>query len=141
MPNPNLALSSLPRDLGRALVVDDDPAIRALYAEVLEAMGFRVETAGDGAAGLERLQAVAYSLIVSDVRMPRMTGVELYLKAEQVRPGSANRFIFTTGLLDSLNAHEYMIVTEKPCIVKPAKVETIQQAVLELLSRPRPASS
>src|SRR5580765_2917785 len=127
------SLSSLPRDLGKALVVDDEPVIRLLYAEVLEAMGFHVDTAGDGLQGLERVQAGPYNLIISDIRMPGLTGVEFCLKAEQVRPGSHERFIFTTGLLDSLNAHEYMVATEKPCIVKPAKVEDIQQAVLSFL--------
>ncbi|HMC83261.1 MAG TPA: response regulator [Candidatus Polarisedimenticolia bacterium] len=129
------SLSMFPRNPGKALIVDDEENIRGLYAEVLEAMGFQVETAPDGLKGLERIQAGPYNLVISDIRMPGLTGVEFYLKAAQARPGSEQRFIFTTGLIDSLNAHEYMIVTEKPCIVKPAKVENIQQAVLELYAR------
>ena len=127
------ALTQLPTNLGKALVVDDEPVVRILYAEVLEAMGFQVDTACDAAQGLERIKATPYSLIISDIRMPGMTGVEFFLKADTVRGGTQGRFIFTTGLLDSLNAHEYMIATEKPCIMKPAKVETIQQTVLNFL--------
>jgi CheY-like chemotaxis protein len=126
-------LSNLPHDLGKALVVDDEPVIRSLYAEVLQAMGFTVETAADGVEGVERLKESAYNLIISDIRMPRMTGIEFLLKSGSVRPGSQNRFIFTTGLLDSLNAHEYMIATERPCIMKPARVDNIQQTILEFL--------
>ena len=134
MPSKNQpTLSSLPHDLGRALVVDDEPVIRSLYSEVLQAMGFKVDTAADGQEGMERLQAKAYNLIISDIRMPRMTGIEFILKADQVRPGSQQRFIFTTGLLDSLNAHEYLIATERPCIMKPAKVDIIQQTILDFL--------
>mgnify|MGYP003580867627 FL=1 len=127
------ALTQLPTNLGKALVVDDEPVVRILYAEVLEARGFQVDPACDAAQGLERIKATPYSLIISDIRMPGMTGVEFFLNADSVRGGTQGRIIFTTGLLDSLNAHEYMIATEMPCIMKPAKVETIQQTVLNFL--------
>ncbi len=133
MPQETPTLSSLPRDLGKALVVDDEPVIRSLYAEVLEAMGFKVDTASNGVEGLERLKAGAYNLIISDIRMPKLTGIEFLLGSDRVRPGSQERFIFTTGVLDSLSAHEYMIATERPCIMKPAKVDQIQQTILEFL--------
>jgi len=135
------ALTHLPTHLGKALIVDDEPVVRILYAEVLEAMGFQVDTAPDAAHGLERIKAIPYNLIISDIRMPGMTGVEFFLKVDSIREGTQSRFIFTTGLLDSLNAHEYMIATEKPCIMKPAKVETIQQTVLEFLSSFPPSHS
>jgi len=133
MPQTNSALSNLPRDLGKALVVDDEPVIRALYSEVLAAMGFKVDTAADGMEGLERLKAGPYNLIISDIKMPKMTGIEFILQSNHVRPGAMDRFIFTTGLLDSLNAHEFMIATDRPCIMKPAKVDQIQETVLEFL--------
>jgi CheY-like chemotaxis protein len=133
MPQEAPALTQLPRDLGKALIVDDEPVVRILYAEVLEAMGFKVDTAADAAQGLDRLKSAPYNLIISDIRMPGMTGIEFFLKAESVRAGVQERFVFTTGLLDSLNAHEYMIATEKPCIMKPAKVENIQRTVLQFL--------
>jgi CheY-like chemotaxis protein len=133
MPQTTTALSNLPRDLGKALVVDDEPVIRALYSEVLAAMGFKVDTAADGVEGLERLKAGPYNLIISDIKMPKMTGIEFLLKSNHVRPGAMDRFIFTTGLLDSLNAHEFMLATERPCIMKPAKVDQIQETILEFL--------
>jgi len=133
MPQKTPVLSNLPRDLGKALVVDDEPVIRSLYAEVLEAMGFKVDTASNGVEGLERLKAGAYNLIISDIRMPKLTGIEFLLESDRVRQGSQERFIFTTGVLDSLSAHEYMIATERPCIMKPAKVDQIQQTVLDFL--------
>lgn len=133
MPSKIPSLSNLPRDLGKALVVDDEPVIRSLYSEVLEAMGFHVETAADGEEGLQRLKGSAYELIISDIRMPKLTGIEFLLKSDQVRPGSRQRFIFTTGVLDSLNANEYMLATERPCIMKPAMVDNIQETILEFL--------
>ena len=82
---------------------------------------------------MERIRSSPYNLIISDIRMPGMTGIEFFLKSGSIRSGIQNRFVFTTGLLDSLNAHEYMIATEKPCIMKPAKVENIEQTVLQFL--------
>jgi CheY-like chemotaxis protein len=60
------------------LVVDDDPSVRALFADALEEAGHRVELAADGAQALARLREGAQPCVVlSDVRMPRMDGWEL----------------------------------------------------------------
>jgi CheY-like chemotaxis protein len=60
------------------LVVDDDPNVRALFADALAEAGHRVELAADGAQALARLREGAQPCVVlSDVRMPRMDGWEL----------------------------------------------------------------
>jgi len=60
------------------LVVDDDPGVRDLYADVLVESGHRVETASDGAEAIARLRAGEVPCVVlSDLRMPRMDGWEL----------------------------------------------------------------
>lgn len=60
------------------LVVDDQPDIRNVIAAILEAEGYRVETAANGREALERLSAHAPSLILLDLHMPVMTGWELH---------------------------------------------------------------
>src|SRR5262245_17838036 len=73
------APSGDPRLCGiRVLVVDDDLGICHSLEEILEADGCEVETAQDGAAGLERLAAGNFDLVLSDVVMPNMDGHELY---------------------------------------------------------------
>ncbi|MCA9627509.1 MAG: response regulator [Myxococcales bacterium] len=59
------------------LVVDDSAAIRHLVADCLRRQGFRVETAVDGADGLEKAKASVPDLVLTDYDMPRMTGFEL----------------------------------------------------------------
>ncbi len=59
------------------LVVDDSAAIRHLVADCLRRQGFRVETAVDGADGLEKARAAPPDLVLTDYDMPRMTGFEL----------------------------------------------------------------
>jgi DNA-binding response OmpR family regulator len=61
----------------RILVVDDDADTRQLSIDVLAGSGYDVEWAKDGAAGWEALQANDYSLVITDNKMPRMTGVEM----------------------------------------------------------------
>jgi len=117
----------------RVLVVDDDEAIRELYSQVLLEMGFLVDVAGDGDEGLEALRHQPYSVIISDIKMPRVSGFEFWAGCENVRPGSGRRFIFTTGCLDILSTSEFAVLGERPCIEKPAKLEDIQSAVTELL--------
>ena len=119
----------------RILVVDDDETIRDLYSQVLGDMGFLVDVAGDGAQGLEALRRQAYSVIISDIKMPNVSGFEFWAGSESVRPGSGRRFIFTTGYLDILSTTEYSAVGNRPCIEKPAKLEDIQSAVVDLLSQ------
>jgi DNA-binding response OmpR family regulator len=64
----------------RILVVEDDPDIRRLNAEVLASSGYAVDAAEDGAVAWEALQANHYDLVVTDYRMPRVTGGELIQK-------------------------------------------------------------
>ena len=64
----------------RILVVDDDPYLCHLSAEVLIRHGYEVNAAGDGAAGWEELNANSYDLLITDNTMPRLTGVELVRK-------------------------------------------------------------
>jgi CheY-like chemotaxis protein len=59
------------------LVVDDDPVIQKLLSVNFEMEGYRVVTAGDGVEGLERVQADPPDLILLDVMMPRMDGLEV----------------------------------------------------------------
>jgi two-component system response regulator HydG len=61
----------------RALVVDDDESIRYTLRNIVASCGFEVDEAGDGAAALERIETVGYELVLADVRMPKMDGLEL----------------------------------------------------------------
>ncbi len=68
---------------GRVLVVDDEPAIRALVAKILERAGYPVDTARDGAEAIEKLNEETYAVLVLDLMMPNVDGYGLidYLKA------------------------------------------------------------
>jgi CheY-like chemotaxis protein len=60
----------------RILVVDDEPAVREAVREILESRGYEVLTAADGLDGLHALRGSLPDLIISDLNMPRMSGIE-----------------------------------------------------------------
>ncbi|HWW01523.1 MAG TPA: response regulator [Candidatus Acidoferrum sp.] len=69
-----------PKPSKRILVVDDDVFLRENNAEVLTRCGYQTETAEDGAAAWEALQAHGYDLLITDNNMPNVSGVELVNK-------------------------------------------------------------
>ena len=72
----------------RVLVVDDDPGVRYTLRDILETDGATVEEAADGAQALECIRAREFDLVISDLRMPRLDGLEL-LRRLQARSGRA----------------------------------------------------
>jgi len=70
----------------RVLVVDDDAGVRYTLREILEASGLEVDVASDGVEALERLQLAPAQLVVTDLRMPRMDGMELLRKLVAQNP-------------------------------------------------------
>ena len=73
---------SEPHSAERVLVVEDDPATRSGLTELVRAWGFTAEEAADGAEALEKVTSFRPTIIVTDLVMPRMSGIEL-LKALQ----------------------------------------------------------
>ena len=75
------AVASTPQAAARAatriLVVDDEPSTRAVVVEILRRAGYQVDAADDGLAGWETLRTGRFHLLITDHRMPQVTGVEL----------------------------------------------------------------
>ena len=86
----------------RILVVEDDRDTRQLSVEVLAGSGYDVEAVNDGAAGWETLQAGHYDLVITDHKMPRMTGIEMIGKLRAAR--MAVPVLMATGYLP---VHEF----------------------------------
>src|SRR5690242_10650621 len=83
----------------RLLVVDDDLAVCRAIALNLRAEGYEVEQATSAAAALERLHASSYDVMLCDIRMPEISGIELLRRALQIDEQLA--VIMLTGVLDA----------------------------------------
>src|SRR5882757_1319744 len=74
-------------DRARILVVDDERVIREILAEFLALEGFSVHTVADGEKALTELRLRPYDLLITDLTMPRLSGLQLLEKVEQERLG------------------------------------------------------
>lgn len=78
-------------------MVDDDVMIRDVCSLVLTEVGYQVETATDGIDALNRLKDSEYDLVITDINMPRLDGIGLYLCVLREHPYLKDRFFFLTG--------------------------------------------
>jgi CheY-like chemotaxis protein len=70
----------------RVLIVEDEPALVRLYVRGLEAAGYSVESAPDGAEALRMIALGSFDVVVSDVCMPRLGGLDLAIQARRLSP-------------------------------------------------------
>ena len=129
----------------RALVVDDDSVIRYTVRGILEHAKLTVDEAVDGVDGLGKLDAGDYGLVVTDLQMPRMDGLEL-LRKIQARPGPKPKVIMITAhgterhAVDALKAGAFDYIkkpfemTEMMAVIKRATETVTLTAEVERLS-------
>ncbi len=122
----------------RVLIVDDEKFIRDILADFLGMEGYIVRTAEDGAAALSELNNAHYDLIISDLKMPRMGGIEL-LDAIGIAAPSALTVIMT-GFGTVETAIDAMKRGAYDYILKPFKVEEVIRVVQRGLEKQRLAA-
>ena len=101
------------------LIVDDEPSIRQIISTLLTLEGYAVTTASDGRAALTQILAAPPDVVISDVRMPHMSGCEL-LTAIRAHPTlDAIRFILLTSFVDESPETVTAAASADACISKP----------------------
>jgi CheY-like chemotaxis protein len=116
------------------LVVDDEPDVATLLAEALSIDGHQVDTVSNGIDALERLRERRYDLIFSDMKMPGMSGAELYRKVAQTLPGVERRMIVVTGDTMNVTTRQFLEETGAASLGKPFGVAEIRRLVLTHLA-------
>jgi CheY-like chemotaxis protein len=106
------------------LVVDDEPLVLAVVAAALADDGFDVITAGDGHEAIRVLEDRAVDLLVTDIRMPGIDGVQLGRQAKVLHP--ALQIIYMTGFAEDARKPQHGIVLEKPIRIA-ALVKAVRQ--------------
>jgi DNA-binding NtrC family response regulator len=70
----------------KILVVDDERDIREGLKELLESEGYKVDTAVDGTDAIEKVRSLKYQIVITDIMMPKMSGIELLEKTKHISP-------------------------------------------------------
>ena len=118
----------------RVLVVEDEPALAIAVSEALEDAGFTVDRAGDGSEGLTRLTEANYDLIVCDLKMPRIDGMQFYRAMAAATPALARRVIFVTGDVAGTDAERFLEETACRWLSKPFRLGDLLRAARDTLS-------
>ncbi len=122
-------------DNPRILVVDDEKVIREILSDFLKEEGYAVTTVEDGAAAIEELHRSSYNLVISDLKMPKMGGLEL---VQQITEESLPVLtVIMTGFGTVETAIEAMKRGAYDYILKPFKVEEVVHIVQRGLDRQR----
>ncbi len=117
----------------RILVVEDHEGVRDFLTAVLSMEG-EVDTAGNGREALDRVRAMHYDAVVSDVDMPVMNGIAFFRAASRFAPRLGERFLFLTGnptdeTLAFVREHNLR------CLQKPMPIDELEKEVKKLLDR------
>jgi len=124
-----------PEERPRVLVVDDEKFIREILAEFLGMEGYLVRTAEDGSSALAELGRSHYDLVISDLKMPKMGGMELLEAMSKVAPNALT--VIMTGFGTVETAIDAMKRGAYDYILKPFKVEEVTMIVQRGLEKQR----
>jgi putative nucleotidyltransferase with HDIG domain len=119
----------------RILVVDDEAVVREILVRKLTHLGYDCDVAEDGRAALKILSNRTYDLLVSDVMMPRMGGVELLKEARRLCPDIA--VILVTSVVDLDTAVDALKEGAYDYVTKPFSLEEVSLSVARALEKRR----
>ena len=120
-------LEGRPGNHGRVLVVDDDPKLSRIFAEVLHGAGFAVDTAADGRHALALLERLSFDTVITDLALPGMDGMEI-LRTVRER-GLEVPVIFVTGTPQLSTAMQAVEFGAFRYLLKPIDAEQLVEVV------------
>jgi DNA-binding NtrC family response regulator len=119
----------------RILVVDDEAVVCQAVARILGGKGHEIETVTDGAEGLRRVEAAAYDLVILDIMMPEVSGLDILQRVKESHPDTD--VIMITGLSQIETAVQSMKLGAFDYIPKPFTPEELTLSVERALERRR----
>jgi CheY-like chemotaxis protein len=127
-----LESGKLLRGTGSVLVVDDDPMVREVTGAMLEALGYRVAMVGSAAEALDAVRAATPDLVVSDIVMPEVNGLELQRLLRVERPDL--KVLLVSGYAKDAFERQGIDESAAPALLKkPLTLESLGSKVRELL--------
>ena len=118
--------------MARILITEDEDSLRSFVARALRLDGHETHEAADGAEGLEKLSEASYDLLLSDIRMPVMDGIELAHRASSDFPDM--KILLMTGYDEQRERADDLALKIVDVVSKPFALPDIRSAVARALA-------
>jgi len=118
----------------RILVVEDEPTVARLIADVLEDEGMHVDVLLDGREALDRAARESFDLVICDMKMPGLDGQHFYKSLERSGNPLRERFLFVTGDIIAAHTRDFLERNHLPHVAKPFRVEELTEKVHRVLA-------
>ncbi len=125
--------------MAKILITEDEDSLRSFVARALRLDGHETHEAGDGAEGLEKLSQGPFDLLLSDIRMPVMDGIELAHQASEQFPGL--KILLMTGYAEQRERADDLAAKIVDVVQKPFALPDIRKAVAMALSEEKPRAA
>ena len=123
-----------PSDGAHILILEDEPAVQTLLRKQLAAHGFRVSVANDGLDGLMKLETLKPDLMICDVMMPNLDGIEFVKAIKNNNVTNRIPVIFLTAKTDPRSMIEGINVGARFYVTKPFQIDDLLSKVRRALS-------
>lgn len=114
---------------GKILIIDDDVGIRGFLRDFFEDRDFDVEIAGDGAEGLACFQKGKFDLVLCDMLMPKMIGIDVMRAIKKSHP--TQRVVMMTGVTEASMVEKTKALGCHLYLTKPVKLDELEARVAE----------
>ncbi len=118
----------------KILVVEDETGIRDFIIELLTSVGMQLDTAYNGLEAKNKLKKNDYDLILLDIKMPGLSGIDLYRILEKEQPSLLDRILFMSGDTANEETKNFLRSSTRPCLSKPFTAENLLSTLRDILA-------
>lgn len=122
--------------MAKILLVEDNEALRELFLTVFANAGYESHTALNAQEALNWLEREKFDVVISDVAMPKMSGLELYERVKEMDKNLAANMILITGVSDA-HTRDFLEQNQIPYLFKPFQVKRLLDLAAWVLHRSR----
>jgi len=137
---PIAAAPSAGTEIERALLVDDDPDVAEALTAMLVKEGLRVVHALTAAEGLALLESERWDAVFLDVRLPDLSGPEIFRRLAETNPALAQRVVFVTGGVWRSESRLRQELPPQPVLAKPCTQDEVRRVLRQLRAQGRQAA-
>lgn len=118
----------------KILIIDDEASLLEILSRTLKRRGFQVKAVSNGREGLDYLDKTKTDLILCDIRMPEMSGQDLFYHLKKLSPEMLDRILFTTGDTISPETRNFLDETGASCLSKPFELDHLIDVIEKIIS-------